>query len=420
MENPALTQIDLVNPDSYVERVPFEWFDELRHRAPVFWHEEPPPNHGFWAITRYDDLVAIHMDWQTYSSEVGAVGLEELEPEQLQIRKTMLETDPPRHRALRDICNRRFTPRGVAKYEEFIRDVARATLDHALPQGEFDFVTQVSRELPIRFLCAILGVPLEDADQLIEWGDRMIGNQDPEYSDAVVDREDTEAYKFLQFRSPASLEVFEYAERLRARVTREPQDDVITALSHAEIDGQPLRDREFHNYFALLMIAGNETTRHTISHGMLALMDHPDQMQRLRDDPRGPTLWQRATEEILRWATPVMHFRRTATRDVELRGRQIREGDKVVTWYISANRDEEAFPDPYRFDIDRWPNEHTTLGPGGPHFCLGAHLARLETRVLFQEMLPRIASIELTAPPERMRSNFVNGIKHMPVRVRMA
>jgi cytochrome P450 len=207
--------------------------------------------------------------------------------------------------------------------------------------------------------------------------------------------------------------VFEYADRMRDERLAEPADDVINALTVAQSEGI-LNDKELHNYFSLLLIAGNETTRHTISHGMLALMENPEQMRALAEDP---SLVPGAVEEILRWATPVLHFRRTATRDVEMRGQTIREGDKVVTWYISANRDEEVFPDPYRFDITRRPNEHVTFGPGGPHFCLGAHLARLETKVMFQELLPRLRSIELTGPATRIRSNFVNGIKKMPVRV---
>jgi cytochrome P450 len=408
-----LSKIDLVNPDNYVERVPFEWFDFLRREHPVFWHEEPAGNKGFWAVTRYDDLVAIHMDWVNYSSEKGAVSLEELDEEQLAIRRSMLETDPPRHRALRNICNRRFSARGVGAYEDFIREVASKVLDRALEKEEFDFVLEISKELPIRFLCAIFTVPQEDAPMLIRWGDAMIGNQDPEFTDAVVDQVDTEEYRNLPFRSPIALELFEYAHRQRDLRLEDPQDDVITALSVAQREGV-MSEHDYDNYFGLLMIAGNETTRHTISHGMQALIENPDQMQRLRDEP---SLIPTAVDEILRWATPVMHFRRTATRDLELRGQPIREGDKVVTWYISANRDEEQFPEPYRFDVARKPNEHVTFGPGGPHFCLGAHLAKLETKVLFQELLPRLRSIELTGPVERMRSNFVNGIKHMPVRI---
>jgi cytochrome P450 len=409
------TDIDLVDPDNYVERVPFEWFEELRHTAPVFWHEEPAGNAGFWAVTRYDDLVAVHMDWETFSSEVGAVSLEELDAEQLEIRKSMLDTDPPRHRELRNICNKRFSARAIGRYEDFIREVARGVLDRALPLGEFDFVTEIAKELPIRFLCAIFTVPQEDAPELIAWGDRMIGNQDPQFSDAVIDQVDTEEFRYLPFRSPAALEVFAYADRMRDLRLEEPADDVITALTFAQSEGV-LTEREFHNYFTLLMIAGNETTRHTISHGLQALIEHPDQLERLKTDP---SVMPTAVEEICRWATPVMHFRRTATRDVELRGQHIRKGDKVVTWHISANRDETVFPEPFRFDLTRQPNEHVTFGPGGPHFCLGAHLAKLETKIMFEELLPRLKSIELTGPVERMRSNFVNGIKRIPVRVEL-
>ncbi|MGQ0668207.1 MAG: cytochrome P450 [Actinomycetota bacterium] len=409
------SEIDLANPDGYVERIPYEWFDYLRQEQPVYWHEEPTPNHGFWAVTRYDDLVAVHMDWRTYSSELGAVSLEELDEEQLQIRKTMLETDPPRHREMRNVCNKKLSARAVGRYEEFIRGVARDVLDRALPMGELDFVQEISRELPIRFLCAILKVPQEDATMLIDWGDQMIGNQDPDFSRAVVDQVDTEEFRYLPFRSPAALEAFEYADRQRDLRLEEPTDDVIAALTVAQSEGI-LTEHEFHTYFTLLMIAGNETTRHTISHGILALMEHPDQMERLRNDT---SLMPTAVEEMLRWATPVLHFRRTASCDTELRGTKIRKGDKIVTWYISANRDEAVFPGPYRFDISRSPNEHVTFGPGGPHFCLGAHLARLETRILFEELLPRLKSIELTGPVQRMRSNFVNGIKHMPVKVQL-
>jgi cytochrome P450 len=411
----ALDRIDLADPDNYVERVPFDWFDTLRREHPVVWHPERPPNHGFWAVTRHDDLTAIHMDWETFSSQVGAVGLEELDQEQLEIRNSMLETDPPRHTEMRKICSKRFSARGVGAYEDWIRDVARGVLDRALVSDEpFDFVREISRELPIRFLCSIFTVPQDDAPQLIEWGDQMIANKDPELSAAVVDRVDTEEYRLLPFRSPTARKVFEYADRQRDVRQTEPTDDVIAALVTAQDEGI-ISDRDYHNYFALLMIAGNETTRHTISSGMLALAEHPDQMRLLQDQP---DLIPRAAEEILRWATPVMHFRRTATKDVELRGQRIRAGDKVVTWYISANRDEEVFPDPYRFDVTRTPNDHVTFGPGGPHFCLGAHLARLETKILFQELLPRLRSIELVGPVERIRSDFVNGIKRMPVRVR--
>ncbi|HYJ61346.1 MAG TPA: cytochrome P450 [Actinomycetota bacterium] len=412
-----LDGIDLQDPDNYVADVPWAWFDRLREEEPVVWHPEPPPNQGFWAVTRYDDLTAVHMDWETYSSELGAVSLEELDDEQLTIRKSMLETDPPRHTELRRICSKRLSARGVGAFEDWIRDVARGVLDQALVDDEpFDFVAKISRELPIRFLCSIFTVPQEDAPQLISWGDQMIANQDPDLARVQVGVQDTEAYRLLPFRSPAALEVFAYADRQRDQRMAEPADDILEALTVAQSEGI-LSEQDFHNYFGVLMIAGNETTRHTISAGMRALIEDPDQLAFLRDHPEAIGS---ATEEILRWATPVMHFRRTATRDTELRGRPIRAGDKVVTWYVSANRDPEVFPDPYRFDVTRAPNDHVTFGPGGPHFCLGAHLARLETRILFSELIPRIASIGLAGPVERIRSNFVNGTKRMPVRVTTA
>ncbi len=410
----TLDGIDLVNPDNYVERVPFEWFDELRRERPVSWHDEPGGNKGFWAVTRYDDLTAVHMDWQTYSSETGAVALEELDDEQLEVRKTMLETDPPRHTELRKICTKKFSRprRRRSTRTSSATSRGRCWIARCRPASSTS-CPRSAASCPIRFLCSIFTVPQEDAPELIRWGDKMIANQDPELSDAVPDQVDTEAYRLLPFRSPAAYEVWAYADRQKELRRKEPTDDVISALTMAQNEGR-LNDHEFHNYFSLLMIAGNETTRHTITAGMLALMQDPEQMQLLKDDP---SLISNATEEILRWATPVLHFRRTATRDVELRGQQIKAGDKVVTWYISANRDEEVFDDPYRFDVTRKPNDHVTFGPGGPHFCLGAHLARLETKILFQELLPRLASIELAGPVERIRSNFVNGIKRMPVRV---
>ncbi len=410
----ALDGIDLADPDNFVDGVPFDWFRRLRQEAPVAWHPEPEPNAGFWAVTRYDDLVAIHIDWATYSSEVGAVSLEELDPEQLEIRRSMLETDPPRHTKLRSICAKRFSARGVGQYQDWIRDVARDVLDAALVDDEpFDFVGSISRELPIRFLCSMFTVPQEDAPQLISWGDKMIANQDHELSAAVIDKVDTEEYRLFPFRSPVARDVFAYADAQADQRREEPSDDVIQALVTAQGEGL-LNEREFHNYFSLLMIAGNETTRHTISAGMLALMENPDQLRLLQEEPERIPL---AVEEVLRWATPVLHFRRTATRDVELRGQTIRAGDKVVTWYVSANRDEAVFDDPDSFDVTRKPNDHVTFGPGGPHFCLGAHLARLEARILFEELLPRMRSIELAGPTDRIRSNFVNGIKRMPVRI---
>ena len=239
----TLDGIDLVNPDNYVERVPFEWFDELRHERPVSWHDEPGGNKGFWAVTRYDDLTAVHMDWQTYSSETGAVALEELDDEQLEVRKTMLEMDPPRHTDLRKICSKKFSGARRGRLRGLHPRRRPLGPGQALPEGEFDFVSEISRELPIRFLCSIFTVPQEDAPELIRWGDKMIANQDPELSDAVPDQVDTEAYRLLPFRSPAAYEVWAYADRQKELRRQEPTDDVISALTVAQDEGTPERPR---------------------------------------------------------------------------------------------------------------------------------------------------------------------------------
>jgi cytochrome P450 len=404
--------IDFEN-DAFTDEVPYAMFDWLRQNDPVRWYDWPH-GRGYWAITRHDDLVAVHKDTKTFSSETGATALEDLAPDAIEARKSMIDTDPPRHTRLRALVNREFTPRAVSAYENLLRELTRVILDEALPLGEFDFVEHVAAPLPIQVLCRILGVPPEDNLLLIDWGDRMIGSTDPAMSDMSYEHPDSDAYRLLPFRSPAAVELWRYGHGIAEQRRAEPADDIVSKLVHAEIDGERLTPREFDVMFLLLVVAGNETTRQAIAHGMLALMEHPEELRRLRDDP---SLMPTAVDEIIRWATPVLHFRRTATCDVELRGQTIREGDKVVTWYISANRDELVFDDPYRFDVGRRPNDHVSFGRGGPHFCLGAHLAKLEVKVMFEELLPRLQSIEPAGPPERIRTNFTNAFRAMPVRV---
>ena len=411
----ALDRIDLDN-GAFVDGVPYDTFALLRREAPVWWYDWPH-GRGFWCVTRHEDVVAVHKDTQTFSSEVGATALEDLDPDQIEARKSMLDTDPPRHTRLRRLVNREFTPRAVMLYEQLLRELTRVILDRALPMGEFDFIDEVAKVLPIRVLCEILGVPQDDNAILIELGDRMIANTDPDISDVHPASPESAAYRLLPFRSPAAAELFEYGHRLAERRRSDPGEDIVSKLVHAEIDGERLTGREFDVMFLLLVVAGNETTRQAIAHGMQALVEHPTQLERLR---REPSLMPTAVDEIARWSSPVLHFRRTAACDTELRGVPIAAGDKVVTWYASANRDEEVFERPDEFDIARSPNPHLTFGGGGPHFCLGAHLAKLEVRVMFEELLPRLASIELTAPPRRVQSNFTNALKAMPVRVVVA
>jgi cytochrome P450 len=418
MTTTDVSQARLADLDLFESGPPWAVFDQLRAEDPCHWDPEPAPNKGFWSVTRYQDIVAVLRDTETFSSERGAVNLEELDAEQLEVRKSMLESDGERHRALRRLLQPEFTPRAVAGYETFLRGLTALTLDAALPKGEFDFVKEVSADFPIRVLARMLGVPDDDTPQLIEWGNRMIGNTDPEHADVLLDSQESEKYRLLPFRSPAALEVFDYGfELARQRRGTDGVDLVSKLVNTMPSDGVPLDDRDFRNYFLLIVIAGNETTRHAISHSMNALIDHPEQMALLKDRP---DLIPWAVEEFLRWASPVYHFRRTATRDVEMHGRQIREGDKVVTWFASGNRDSAVFDDPYDFRVTRNPNEHMAFGRGGPHMCLGNALARLEIQIMFETLLPRVSTVRHAGPIERLRSNFVNGIKRFPVQVEPA
>jgi cytochrome P450 len=410
-----LEDISLEN-DDFAEGIPHETFSLLRREAPVWWYDWPLGK-GYWCVTRHADVVAISRDTKTFTSEQGA-NLEDLDEEQQVKRRSMLETDPPRHTRLRGLVGPPFTPRAIKAYELALRELTEAVLDRALPLGELDFVEEIAKQLPIRVLCQLLGAPDEDTDRLIDWGDRMIGNTDPELADVLHDSPDSERYRMLPFRSPAALELFEYGHGLAAERRRQPQDDVVSKLANAEIDGHSLTEQEFDTMFLLLVVAGNETTRQAIAHGMHALIENRDQWRRLADDPG--LVWAAGADEILRWSSPVLHFRRTATRDVELGGKTIKAGDKVVVWYVSANFDEQVFEDPLRLDVGRRPNPHITFGGGGPHFCLGAHLARLEVQVMFEALAKRVADVELTGTPERMRTNFTNALKRMPVRVQTA
>lgn len=403
---------DITKHDTFVAGVPHATFRRLRRDEPVSWWDEDDGS-GFWAVVRYHDILAVSQGWRTYTSAKG-IRLEEMSPEETEARRTLMELDPPEHTRLRRLVNRWFTPQAVAAYEDVIRDLTREILDEALQAQAFDFVTSVARRLPMRMLGRLMDVPDEDGERLVTLGDQMIANTDPEFTDHVVDLTDTEDYRLLPFRSPAGIELFDYAGELAAARRACPGEDLVTRMLSTPPDGDPLSDGEFKNFFALMVAAGNDTTRYTIAQGLHTLMHHPDQLAALRSEP---DLIGSAVEEILRWGTVTMHFRRTANADTELHGVPIRAGDKVVMWYVSGNYDEDQFPDPYRFDLRRQPNAHLAFGLKGPHYCLGAWLARLEVRVTFEELLARVRTIEPAGPIERLRSNFISGIKHLPVRV---
>jgi cholest-4-en-3-one 26-monooxygenase len=397
--------VGLHDLDLFQQGVPHETFARLRATAPVSFHHDPA-SPGFWSVHRHEDVVAVNRDNATFSSNLKATLFWEMEEADLaQQRLMMLNMDPPMHTRYRRLVNKGFTPRMVGDLETHIREMTGTILDGAAANGEFDFVTEVSAELPLQVIAELMGVPHEERHLMFDWSNRMVGAQDPEYG--VLPEE----------ASQAALELFAYAHQLAEQKRANPHDDLISVLSTCEVDGERLSELEIDLFFMLLTVAGNETTRNLISHGMHALMEHPDQYAMLRNDP---TLVDSAVEEMLRWASPVMHFRRTASRDCEIGGQPISAGDKVVIWYISANRDESVFDDPYTFDITRQDNQHVAFGGGGPHFCLGANLARMEARVMFDEIIKRFSVIEPTGPAQRLRSNFINGIKHLPVRVKPA
>jgi cytochrome P450 len=413
---------DITDPDVYTHGVPYATFERLRTEDPVSWWDEHDGGRGFWAVTRYDDLLHVSRNVDTFSSAQG-ITLEEMDPEDFAARRNMLEYDPPEHTRYRRLVSKPFSRREVYAYEHAIRVLARSVVDEALAGGSttIDFVDRIAKQLPMRMLGRLLGVPDDDGPWLVERGDALLGNFDPEFTEHPLGLTDTEEFKSIPFRSPAALDLYRYAEQQAAMRRANPTDDVISDLLAPTIEGDQLTEQEFKNFFVLLVSAGNDTTRYTMAAGMKALIEHPEQLAELRDSiGSDPTLMDRAVEEILRWATVTMHFRRTATVDTELRGRSIRAGDKVVIWFVSADYDRDQFPEPYRFDIHRTPNDHVAFGRMSPHLCLGSQLARMELKLLFEELLPRLADATIVGPIDRLRSNFISGMKRLPVELTVA
>lgn len=404
--------VDILSPDVYTKGIPHSSFKNFRDKDPVAWIDETEGS-GFWSLTRYEHVIEASRTPQVFSSAQG-IRLEEMTAEELEARLTMMEMDRPEHTKYRRLVNPPFLPRSVNAYDDDLRQLAREVIEAAKSKTEFDFVELISRQLPMRMLGKLLGVPDEDGPWLVKMGDALIGNADPEFTSHPVDLVNTDDYRLMPFRSPYSYELFEYAAKQAALRRDNPRDDLTSHLLAPNSEGECLSDHEFKNFFSLLVAAGNDTTRYTITAGLHALIQHPEQMQALRENPR---LMDTAVEEMLRWGSVTMHFRRTATQDYEMGGKTIKTGDKVLLWFMSADYDERQFPEPYRFDIHRSPNDHMAFGLKSPHKCLGEHLARLEIKVLFEELLPQIAAIEINGPVERLRSNFISGIKHLPVKV---
>jgi cholest-4-en-3-one 26-monooxygenase len=309
--------------------------------------------------------------------------------------------DPPKHNRYRRLVSRGFTPRVIGGLVDAIEQRANRIVDEVVDRGECEFVEDVAAKLPLEMICEMIGLPEADWPRMFELSNRLVGSQDPDYQAAPEEGE------------AAAAEIYAYCDEVAAERRANPRDDLMSVLVHGEVDGERLDDLELNLFFVTLVVAGNETTRNLINHSMLALIDHPDQVERLRRDPE---LWSTAVEEMLRWGTSIHNFRRTATQDTELRGQPIAEGEKVVMYYMSANRDEDVFADPYRFDVGRSPNDHVTFGGGGVHYCLGANLARTQIRAIMRQLVDRMDNFELAGPVRRLRSDFVNGVKELPLR----
>jgi hypothetical protein len=381
-------------------------FAKLRAERPMSWHTEPgiphmavPPGPGYWSVVTYADVQHVSRHPELFISGKGT-NIPDFPPEVYEFLGSMINMDPPRHTKMRLIVNRGFTPHQVAELEQAVHERARAIVDAIAEQGACDFVDDVAAALPLQIICDMMGIPPSDYRSIYDKTNVVLGASDPEYGGQLTDA------------FTAAHDLWTYAQELRTERVANPRDDITTKIATAEVEGHSLTPEEFGSFFVLLVVAGNETTRNAISHGMLALTHHPDQKQRWLADFEG--LAPSAVEEIIRWSTPVIHFRRTcATADTEVGGQRITEGQKLALWYNSANRDETVFDSPYAFDLGRDPNEHLGFGGGGPHFCLGAHLARREIKVMFDELLHRLPDIEVTGEPEYLRSNFIHGIKRM-------
>jgi cytochrome P450 len=392
--------MDLYDPDGYVAGPPHEEFERLRRENPVHW-QDMPDGTGYWAVLRYADVVTVARDPATYSASLGGVVLEDLAPETLAMMQDMLlAMDPPRHVGYRRYVTPQFTARVMGKLEPRIRSICREILADAAASGDVDFVHDVCARLPSQVVGELVGIPEEDWAKIHLWAERNSGGQDPDFASG-----------YSEDAAGATIEMAMYAIELAQQRRAEPRDDLTTLMLAMELDGAPMTDAQFGAFFVQLVTAGNDTTRTMLSSGLLALLDHPDQLAELRADP---SLVPGAVEEILRWANPLHYFRRTTTTDAVLGGTKIAAGQKVAMMYTSANRDEATFPEPHRFDIHRDPNQHLSFGTG-EHFCLGVHLARLEGRVFFEELLDRFGRIERTGDPRRQRSNLNNALKALPV-----
>ena len=407
---------DLSSHDTFVAGPPHNTFKRLRDEDPLHWTDWSGGK-GFWSVTRHADILEMNRNTAVFSSAHG-IRMEDQTPEEVIARRTFQETDPPEHMQTRIKLARAFSKGVIAGFEEDIRALCDEILDIALQSERFDATKLIARELPMRMLGRIIGTPDEDLPWLVEKGDALIANTDPDFTDHVLDKMQTDEFRMMPFNSPAGAELYLYAKELMEKKNASGDTSgVLHMILQPGPDGSVISEEEFRNFFCLLVAAGNDTTRYSIAAGIQAMCHQPELLAQMQ---AGGDIWETAADEIIRWATPALYFRRTAMSDHEMHGKTIKAGDKVLYWFASANRDENAFDDPFRVNLFRTPNKHLSFGQGGPHLCLGMWLARLEVRVLFQELAKRITKIEADGPHQFLRSNFVGGIKSLPVRVSAA
>jgi len=411
----SVDEIDLGNFDFFVKPIEEREgaFVTLRRERPISFHEEPEPppeipiprGSGFWALVKHSVIQHVCRHPELFCSGKGS-NIADLPPPFLEFFGSMINMDDPKHSRLRRIVSRGFTPRIIARAEESVERCAAQIVERIRERGECDFVADIANILPLVIICDMMGIPESQREMVIAKSNTILGAGDPE----II----SDPKQVIPAMLGAGAELSNLARDLGKLRREKPKEDLVSALVNAEVDGERLDDQEVGAFFVLLAVAGNETTRNAMSHGMHALCEFPDQRAIWRADFEGVA--ESAVEEIIRWSTPVMHFRRTVTRDTELRGQKLREGEKVVMWYTSGNRDEEVFKDPYLFDVLRRENDHVAFGGPGAHYCLGAHLARREVTVMFRELFEKLPDIEVVGWPHRLVSNFINGIKRMDCR----
>ena len=403
--------LDLSDHDSFSMGVPHLTFERLRNEDSVYWTKEKN-GRGFWSITKHSDILKVNGDNQTFSSSQG-IRIEDQTEEEYLARRTFQETDPPEHRITRMMLAPAFSQKAIANYEEMVRDLAQSIVEKALKYSEFDIVEKIAKKLPMMMLGRILGLPDNDLEWLVVKGDALIGNSDPEFTDHIVDKLDDEQYRFMPFRSPAALDLYDYAQKILNKEILINEDGILSKVLKNNNSTNAMEPHEFKNFFCLLIAAGNDTTRYSIAMSLYQLSLNNNLIKDLKSNQ----YWETCADEFIRLASPTMYFRRTATCDVNLRNKIIKKGDKVILWFVSGNRDKEVFQDPHNVLLSRSPNPHVSFGQGGVHFCLGIWLARMEVRILLEEIIKKINKIEPLKDPTWTRSNFICGVKSLLVRI---